>query len=66
MTINRNFCTKTIEFRHMHEAVFEDGLDNRSRPFRQHIHRHELGLHIGREARVRRRAEIHCLRAAAE
>jgi hypothetical protein len=38
---------------HVHEAVFEDGLGHHARGAgAMHIQRHELRLHVGREARV--------------
>src|SRR5205085_10424169 len=44
--------------------VFEDGFGDTARSVRDRVHGHELGLHVGREARVFRGTERDRLRAA--
>ena len=42
----------------MHESVLEDGLHHHARAIGNGIDRHELGLHVGGKAGIRRRAHI--------
>ena len=41
----------------MHEAILEDGLGDHSCAFGHGIQRHELRLHVGGKARIRRGAQ---------
>eukprot|EP01022_Parablepharisma_sp_SALTPOND_P017907 TRINITY_DN290_c1_g1_i2.p1 TRINITY_DN290_c1_g1~~TRINITY_DN290_c1_g1_i2.p1 ORF type:complete len:1623 (-),score=570.02 TRINITY_DN290_c1_g1_i2:20056-24924(-) len=43
---------QAIQFLYMHVAVLEDGLGDMAGAFGDAVHRHELRLHVGREARV--------------
>ena len=47
------------QFRDVHEAVFEDGLADHALALRHRHQRHELGLHIGGEARIGIGLDVH-------
>ena len=49
----------------MHKAVLEDRFDHSRVPHGHCVHSYELRLHIGWKRRIRRRANIHRLRAFA-
>ena len=55
---------QALQLLHVHEAVLEDGLGDHARcRSATRVERHELRLHVGGEARIRRGAHAH--RAAA-
>ena len=55
----------TDQFRNVHEAVFKDRFGDHAGPFRHQVKQRELGLHIGREARVRRGTHVDRFRTVA-
>ncbi len=55
----------TDQFRNVHETVFEDRFSDHTGPFRHHVQQGELGLHVGRERRMRRGTYVHRFRTLA-
>ena len=55
----------TDQFRNVHEAVFKDRFGDHAGPFRHQVKQRELGLHIGREARVRSGTHVDRFRTVA-
>ncbi len=55
----------TDQLRNVHEAVFKDRFGDHAGPFRYRVKQRELGLHIGREARVRRGTHVDRFRTVA-
>ena len=55
----------TAKLRHMHKAVFKDRFGDESGPFCHQVQQRELGLHIGRECRMRRGTYVNSLRTFA-
>ena len=55
-----DFCVSahTAQLRHVHKAVLKHGFRDETRTFCHQVQQRELGLHIGRERRVRRCAHI--------
>ncbi len=49
---------RRLELLHVHEAVLEDRLGDAVGAVRDAVERHELRLHVGRERRVLRRADV--------
>ena len=56
---------ETHELERVHETILEDRLGDYRRAIGNGVERHELRLHVGREARVRGRAHIDALWRAA-
>jgi hypothetical protein len=52
-------------FQHVHEAVFENRLDDGADAVRHRVERGELRLHVGRKRRIRRGAHVDRARPAA-
>ncbi|MNZ62997.1 hypothetical protein D3C78_811350 [compost metagenome] len=65
VALDLGMCTHTDQFRHVHKAIFEDGLGDHTGAFRDQVQQAELSLHIGWEPRVRRGANGHRFRTLA-
>ena len=54
VTFDLSVCAHTDQFRYMHKTVFKNRFSDHTRPFRHQVQQSKLGLHIGRECRMRR------------
>ena len=62
-----DFCVSahTAQLRHVHKAVLKHGFRDEAGPFCHQVQQRELGLHIGRERRMRRSTHINRFRTFA-
>ena len=52
VAVDIDVCAQAQQLLHVHEAVFEDRLDDHRSAFGQRIERHQLGLHVSGKARI--------------
>ena len=64
IALDRDLGAEALQLERMHEAVLEDGLGDHGGALRDGGERHELRLHVGREARIGRGAHAHSAGAA--